>query len=84
MDNSLKWGSALKKITNTLGFQETPTVAMLMTNSPEWPIVFIGTLAVGGVATPVNMTYNPSEFINIVDYNQGRMQKNIEGGTKIK
>ena len=42
--------------------EDQTTVAVLMTNSPEYPVVFFGTMAIGGKVSPINITYNPGNL----------------------
>ncbi|XP_068240606.1 uncharacterized protein [Palaemon carinicauda] len=41
-----------------------PTVAILSPNTPEYPIVYFGTIAAGGIVTTINATYTPEEIAN--------------------
>ncbi|XP_066949077.1 uncharacterized protein [Macrobrachium rosenbergii] len=41
-----------------------PTVAILSPNTPEYPVVYFGTIAAGGIITTINATYTPEEVAN--------------------
>ncbi|CAL4127675.1 unnamed protein product, partial [Meganyctiphanes norvegica] len=56
MDASLRWGAALKKILPGLG-----TVAVMSPNCPEYPILLLGTVAVGGTVTTISPSYVKAE-----------------------
>lgn len=38
-----------------------PTIALLMPNTPEYPIAFYGGMSVGGTVTTINPAYTPGE-----------------------
>ncbi|XP_069685518.1 uncharacterized protein [Periplaneta americana] len=44
------------------GLQAGSTLAIVMPNSPEWPIVFLGALEAGFVVTTINPTYTADEI----------------------
>ncbi|XP_069685505.1 uncharacterized protein [Periplaneta americana] len=45
-----------------IGLQPGDTIAIIMPNSPEWPIVILGALEAGIVATTVNPSYTADEM----------------------
>lgn len=38
------------------------TVAVVLPNSPEFPVAIFGVMAAGGIVTPVNPVYTPCKF----------------------
>ncbi|KAL7636811.1 UNVERIFIED_CONTAM: hypothetical protein RMT77_012567 [Armadillidium vulgare] len=61
MDNALRWGEAVKKI---LPNSKSPTVAFICPNSPDFICLLLGTMAAGGIASPLNPLYTPGETAN--------------------
>ncbi|KAB7499730.1 4-coumarate--CoA ligase-like 7, partial [Armadillidium nasatum] len=61
MDSSLRWGEAVKKI---LPNSKNPTIAFICPNSPDFVCLFLGTLAAGGIVSPLNPLYTPGEAAN--------------------
>lgn len=45
-----------------LGISKGDVVAMALPNSPEYPIVFFGALALGATVTTINITYTAGKF----------------------
>ncbi len=48
------------------GIAKNDKVAIVMGNRPEWPVVFFGTVSIGGVCVPLNPGAVPEEIENIV------------------
>ncbi|RXG69223.1 4-coumarate--CoA ligase-like 7 [Armadillidium vulgare] len=61
MDSALRWGEAVKKI---LPNSKNPTIAFICPNSPDYICLFLGTLAAGGIVSPLNPLYTPGEAAN--------------------
>ncbi|KAB7503287.1 hypothetical protein Anas_09987 [Armadillidium nasatum] len=61
MDSALRWGEAVKKI---LPNSKNPTIAFICPNSPDFVCLFLGTLAAGGIVSPLNPLYTPVEAAN--------------------
>ena len=53
-----KFSSGLKR----LGFQEGDVLAIVSPNSPHYPVVMFGTLAMGGIVSTCNPTYTKDEL----------------------
>ncbi|XP_069685509.1 uncharacterized protein [Periplaneta americana] len=45
-----------------IGLQAGDTIAIIMPNSPEWPIVFLGALEAGIIVTTINPIYTADEM----------------------
>lgn len=57
-DRVARWSGMLRK----LGISKGHVVAMALPNSPEYPIVFFGALALGATVTTINITYTAEEI----------------------
>ncbi|XP_069941701.1 probable 4-coumarate--CoA ligase 3 [Cherax quadricarinatus] len=65
LDGVMRFGGMLQQLIRDNSEVSDPTkliVAILSPNSPEYPVVFMGTLAVSAVATTINPTYTPGEL----------------------
>jgi len=58
VERTSRWGGLLQA---RAAEGRLPTVALFMPNSVEYPVVFMGTMLVGAVATTLNHTYTASE-----------------------
>src|SRR6185369_6693852 len=52
----------------SLGLKKGGSVAILMGNVPEWPIVDIGTIAAGGVGVGLYPTSSAEQCLYIIDH----------------
>lgn len=59
-DATWRWGGFIQRTFEDNA--QPPTVAIFSPNTPEYPIVFFGTLAAGGVTTTINAAYTPAEI----------------------
>jgi len=66
---------ASNKMANALigmGVGRGDRVAMLMSNSPEFAVIYFGVVKIGGIAVPLDTKYKPAELASLFDDSQPR------------
>ena len=61
IDQIQRWGAVVQS--RHRGNGAPPTVALYMYNCVDYPAIFLGTMAVGAIATPLNPTYTPGVLL---------------------
>ncbi|XP_064097868.1 uncharacterized protein LOC135209141 isoform X2 [Macrobrachium nipponense] len=70
IDRALRWGAAVNKV---MPPGARKNVALYCQNAPEFPVVLLGTLAVGGMVTTINHNFTADEVSRQLQDSHGEL-----------